>query len=153
MRKEFKLNSKRSLHFFMPERIIADVKYPNNSIHDKELRKVRFLLSPVKNSNNHYFLLVIAHSSISPMQYPYETFLLLKEFLSTYDIEFDSVDIVLDYTERTGKDSGSPSKWIFKVDRSGEYLEDIMTGLDNELQELTNTIRWDYFKEFNIKIS
>lgn len=142
-----KTNPFRTL--LIPNRVIVDMSYPNYSIEDKELDKVRFLLSPSKNPNKPFVLIVIAHDSISPMQYPFETFFLIKSFLNNFSIELDEVEIILDYFQCTGIETNSINGWEFSTDRKGEYLEDKLSVVKDSMIREVMEVRETYYNEFN----
>ncbi|MEB6550215.1 hypothetical protein MXL46_14055 [Heyndrickxia sporothermodurans] len=148
-----KIQSNPFKSFYMPERIIADINYPNYSINDIEPRKVRFLLSPKQNNKESYILIVMAQPSISPLQYSDETFDLIKAFLQYYDIKFEDVEIVLDYTQRTGKEEKNLSKWIFSTDHKGDYLDSTIDCIQESENEEIENIRSKYYSDFNIKVT
>ncbi|MBU8732526.1 hypothetical protein KM915_20980 [Cytobacillus oceanisediminis] len=138
--------------FFLPQRIIADMVYPNYSIEERNLNTVRFLLSPIEHSEKQYLLMIIPNESISPMQYGYETFSLIDAFLDCYNLKLQQVEVVLDYAERTRVYPKNTLSWNFILDRKGKYSEDKLSEIPLGLLEIVEATRKNYYEEFNSEI-
>lgn len=131
---------------FMPEQIIVDYSYNLPNAEGKD--SVRFLLAPVEDHEKPYVLIVIAQPIISPMNYPFETFKLIMEFLDTFSIDYKDVDIILDFEERYGKSYKyeTTHRWHFKI-INGNIVSDGFSILPSDkLPIAIKKVREKYYK-------
>ena len=118
------------------------VDYPYNIPMTKD-SKCRFILSKTEDYSKNYIVIVVAQPIISPMNYPLETYLMLKHLLEHYQLTLDDVDVFLDFKERFR--NGEFMQWFFKEKEDGNIEDRFSANLKEEdLPEAITKIRKVY---------
>ncbi|WNN77566.1 hypothetical protein RKS58_06905 [Lysinibacillus capsici] len=113
-----------------------------------EKAKCEILISQVKDHSKPYVMLVIPTGVISPIQYPLETWDLVKNTIDMVKIDIDEVDIYIDFDRMFPKDKGHFFGWDIKVSKNGEYLSDSARQdlKEDQIPSAVKLVRDNYYK-------